>query len=334
MIDSVIRGLIDRGHEATLVCGKPVGSRSYSVVGAGETYSQYFFAPKAVRRLKPPVDLVVDVENGIPFFSPLWWRGARILFVQHVHTNQWKLRFPPPAAAAGRFLEGRVMPRLYRNDIVAVPSESTRQGLVALGFKASNIHVVSLGTDPLPTLPKSPEPLFLSLGRLVPHKRIDLLLDAWRRVRPVTGGRLVVAGDGPELARLTAKADATVEIRGAVSESERNHLLAESWLLVHSAMHEGWGMVVMEAAAAGTPTLAFDVAGVRDAVVQNRTGTLVTSEDEFVAEWIALAGDVRRRDAMGAAAHRRASTFGWSTTVDDFERIADLAIAKRGSGHD
>jgi glycosyltransferase involved in cell wall biosynthesis len=93
-------------------------------------------------------------------------------------------------------------------------------------------------------------------------------------------------------------------------------------------------MVVMEAAAAGTPTRAFDVAGVRDAVVPDRTGTLVTSEDEFVAEWIALAGDVSRRDAMGAAARHRASTFGWSTTVDDFERIADLAIAKRGSGRD
>ena len=52
------------------------------------------------------------------------------------------------------------------------------------------------------SLPSHRTPLFVALSRLVPHKRVDLLLDAWREVYPITGGRFVVIGDGPEFGPL------------------------------------------------------------------------------------------------------------------------------------
>jgi glycosyltransferase involved in cell wall biosynthesis len=327
VVDALARGLVDRGHRVTLICGGPVGARPYAVVAAGGTYSQYVLAPRAARRQRPAFDLIVDVENGLPYFSPWWWQGARLLFVQHVHTEQWALRFPRPVAALGRLLESRVMPWAYRRELVVVPSESTRASLAELGFDRERIDVLHLGTDaPAPAGVKGKEPMFLALGRLVPHKRIRRLLDIWRIVQPVVGGTLVIAGTGPEDAELRRLGGKGVHFTGAVSEGDKARLLGECWLLVHAAMHEGWGMVVMEAAAAGTPTLAFDVAGIRDAVVPGVTGELVNTDAEFAAVWRALAGDPDRRSRLGKAARTRASTFGWPRTIDEFEAFALRAV--------
>ena len=99
-----------------------------------------------------------------------------------------------------------------------------------------------------PPGPRSSEPLFLALGRLAEYKRIDLLLRLWDRVRPVVGGRLVIAGDGPQRSYLESLAGPGVIFTGRVSEEEKNRLLRAAWLLVHPALIEGWGIVVTEAA--------------------------------------------------------------------------------------
>ena len=177
-----------------------------------------------------------------------------------------------------------------------------------------------------PRLPKSETPLFLALGRLVPHKRLDLLIRIWEWVRPQVGGRLVIAGDGPERERLQALASPGVELLGAVSNVERDRLLQEAWMLVHPALHEGWGIVVIEAGAAGTPALGFDVPGVRDAIVANRTGVLVKDEDAFAAEWIRLAGDATERRRLGDESRNRAADFTWERSVDRFLDVLRLAI--------
>jgi glycosyltransferase involved in cell wall biosynthesis len=119
-----------------------------------------------------------------------------------------------------------------------------------------------------------------------------------------------------------------VEVRGRVSDDEKRQLLQRAWLLLHPALHEGWGMVVTEAAAAGTPALAFDVPGVRDAIRHNETGVLASSEDQFTQEWIALAEDHRRREQMRAAAKRAAQGTPWSATVDTFLAVLDDAIGE------
>jgi glycosyltransferase involved in cell wall biosynthesis len=82
-------------------------------------------------------------------------------------------------------------------------------------------------------VPRSPEPLFLALGRLAEYKRIDLLLRLWDRVHPVIGGRLVIAGDGPERGYLESLAGPGVTFTGRVSEAEKHRLLGSAWLLVH-----------------------------------------------------------------------------------------------------
>jgi SAM-dependent methyltransferase len=180
--------------------------------------------------------------------------------------------------------------------------------------------------------PRAEAPTFVALGRLAPNKRLDLLLDLWARVEPKTGGRLVIVGDGPERAHLegrvrTEPALRNVEFAGKVSEARKAELLAQSWLLVHTAEREGWGLVVPEAGLCGTPALAFDVPGVRDAVENGVSGVLVQDDDEFVDQWVALTDDDERRSALGRQAVVRAAELSWERTVDEFLLAADAAIA-------
>jgi hypothetical protein len=138
LVDRLALGLAERGHEPAVLCGGPVAPRPYPIVDAGGTYSQYLRAPFAYRRHFGDVDLVVDVENGIPFFSPLWSRKPVLCLVHHVHEDQWAMRFPGPVARLGRVLEGRAMPAVYGRSLFLAVSESTRQALATIGVPAAS----------------------------------------------------------------------------------------------------------------------------------------------------------------------------------------------------
>ncbi|MBV8162239.1 MAG: glycosyltransferase family 4 protein [Acidimicrobiia bacterium] len=228
------------------------------------------------------------------------------------------------------------MPAVYGRSLFLAVSESTRRALTTIGVPDSRIRVITEGVDaggdgPVEgaverAVERSSTPMFVVLGRLVPHKRVDLVLRAWRVVQPVVGGELVVIGDGPERRRLEGEGGPSVTFAGHVTDDEKWRLLRRSWLLVHGAHHEGWGIAVMEAAACGTPALAFDVAGVRDAVSDRETGVLVDFEAEFAAAWVQLAGDEAWRSRLGAGARRRAGTFSWDATVSQFLCVAQESV--------
>jgi len=151
----------------------------------------------------------------------------------------------------------------------------------------------------------------------------------WEFVRPMTGGKLVIVGDGPELDKLRALAGPDVEFTGWVNEARKRTELSHAWLLIHPAHHEGWGTVVMEAAAASVPTIAFDVAGVRDSVLDGISGYLAEDEDDFVEQWISLASNADRRTEMSIAANARAASFTWDRAVDSFESVLERSVQGR-----
>jgi glycosyltransferase involved in cell wall biosynthesis len=327
LIDRLAAGAAARGHDVTLLAGGPVASRAYRVVDIGGTFTQYVRAPGAYLRHAFGADVLIDVENGIPYFSPLWRRKPVVCLVHHVHRDQWRMRFPEPVARAGWWMERVAMPRLYRTFLAVSPS--TAASLHDIGVPADRIHVLPEGVD-IPTRGPRPaaEPRFLVLGRLVPHKRVDLVLRAWNHVRPRVGGTLVIAGDGPERSALEAQAGPGVEFLGTISEAEKAQELASAWLLVHGASHEGWGLVLMEAAAAGIPTLAMDAPGVRDAVVDGETGVLACNEDALVRAWIDLSFDTGRRRILGLNGRARARSYSWDRAVDVFLDVAARAASR------
>ena len=333
LVDRLLVELSRRGHDVTLVCGGPVGLRPYRVIEAGGTYSQYLLAPLAVMRKCADADVVIDAENGIPFFSPLWRKRPRVCLVHHLHTDQWADRFPKPIARSAAFLESNVMPVLYRQtDFVAV-SESTRDSLQRIGVSSDRITVIESGVD-IPSaiggvsLLKSTTPLFVCLGRQVPHKRTELVLEAWSLIAEDVGGELVILGDGPDHPAITKQAGTVPQTRvlGKVDEQERTELLHKAWFQINATHHEGWGITVLEAAAARTPTLAFDVPGIRDAVLDGKTGILIpeqvgTNAKRLAEEWKSLAIDAQLRMDLAETAYERAVQQTWERSIDEWEQL-------------
>lgn len=324
-IDRLAVALQGMGHEVAHLCGGPVGVRAYPVFNMGGTYSQYARAPFVHHRVARDWDLLVDTENGLPYFSPLWRNKPILACVYHVHSEQWSQRFPPPVAAVGRFVESKIMPIVYRRVPFMTISSSTASALEDIGIERSRIHVLHSGVDEPSVIvgERSVEPLFICAGRLVPHKRIDLLLRVWDLVRPVVGGTLMVMGDGPDRTALEALAGDGVVFTGRVGEDEKWRLLGQAWALIHPAHHEGWGIVIIEAAEVGTPAIGFNVPGVKDAIVNGETGILADSEAELARQWIAIARDKSLRDLLSNGARRYASNFRWDQVARDFSVIAN-----------
>ncbi|GAA2088189.1 glycosyltransferase family 4 protein [Streptomyces albiaxialis] len=332
LIDRIAEGLTAHGHQVTLLCGGPAAYRDYRVVSAGSDAGHFLRARKAFARQIGDCDLLVEVCNGMPYLAPLWHRGPTLCFVNHVHTDLWGMRYPAPAARLGRQLEHWALARNHRDNLKVAVSGSTAEALTQLGVPSDEIRIVHNGVeDPGPLHPKSSEPLFLAMGRLVEYKRIDLLLRLWERVRPVTGGRLVIVGDGPERGRLEAMAGPDVTFTGHISEGEKHQLLCQAWMLLHPSLVEGWGLVVTEAAARGTPAIGFDIPGLRDSVEDGATGLLARGESSFAAHWCALALSAERREALGRAAERRAARYRWANTVRSFRAVAAEAYARAAS---
>jgi glycosyltransferase involved in cell wall biosynthesis len=329
LVDELAAGMTNRGDRVTLLCGGRTAERPYQVVRSGGTYTQFLRAPLVYRTRLRDCDLLVEVCNGMPFFAPAWSRHPMICLVNHVHTELWRLRFPRPVASAGRFAESVMMPRAHRGNLFLTVSSSTADALREIGIADDRIRQICNGVvRPDPLTPRSPEPLFVALGRLTDYKRIDLLVRLWERVREVTGGRLVIAGDGPERARIESLAGPGVEVAGRISEEEKHRLLCSAWMLLHPAMIEGWGIVIAEAAIRGTPAIGFDVPGLRDSVVNGETGVLVRNEGQFAQAWASLALDRSRREAMGAKARIRAERLRWADAVSGFADVVDEAIVR------
>jgi glycosyltransferase involved in cell wall biosynthesis len=116
---------------------------------------------------------------------------------------------------------------------------------------------------------RAPGDAYLVFGRLVPYKRTDVAIRACERL----GRKLIVAGTGRDLERLRGLAPASTEFVGHVPDHELPRLLSRARALLFPGL-EDFGIVPVEAQAAGLPVIAYGAGGVRDSVLDGRTGVL------------------------------------------------------------
>ncbi|MCT9869119.1 glycosyltransferase family 4 protein [Paenarthrobacter aurescens] len=287
---------VQSGVQVTWFTGRDAGQPAEDVIDgvrilrAGGALSIYGHSALRLLRTSGQFDAVVDCQNGIPFFSPLFLpRDIPIVqLVHHVHQEQFRTRFSPPLAAIGRFLESSGAKTVYGQRSLVAVSPSTRLELRRLGFSGP-IHVVPNGTSAIPPVvnPRAVQPTIAVVSRLVPHKRLDLLLGQFAvAARTVPRLRMDIVGDGPEGVRLQQLAmdlglDHAVTFHGYQPNEVRDELLSRAWLTASTSASEGWGCSVIEAAAWGVPCLALRVPGIRDSVVDGRTGWLVDTPAEL-----------------------------------------------------
>jgi glycosyltransferase involved in cell wall biosynthesis len=341
-IERIAQGLVTRGYQVTILSRRfPGAPRRETVDGVrfvrrGNRYTVYLMA--LLTLLVSRHDVVVDVQNGLPFWSRLVTRRPVVLLVHHLHQQQWCSWFGPLLGRVGWWLESRVAPLVYRRCRYVTVSEHTRRELAGLGVAAERIAVVPNGFDPVPpvTAGPDPQPLLVAISRLVPHKRLEHAVEAVARLRDRHPGlHLSVIGRGPsldalrELAADRGIAD-RVRLHGWVDEPDKHEILARSWVHLCPSLKEGWGISVMEAAAHGVATVAYRSAGgVCESVRHGATGLLAgDSLDEFVAHVDQLLSDGRLRAAMGEAGRAHARAYDWDISVDAFEDVLRRAMAR------
>ena len=179
-------------------------------------------------------------------------------------------------------------------------------------------------------------PRLVVLGRLVPHKRVEHAIEVVARLRARWPGlRLSVVGEGWWDAELRAHAERlgvhdVVDFHGWLDEPAKHAELARGWVHLCPSVKEGWGLVVTEAGAHAVPTVGYRSAGgLRESVLDGRTGLLVDDLDELVEATDRLLRDEELRTDLGAAAARHATAFSWPASVRRFAGV--LAAAARGS---
>lgn len=277
-------------------------------------------------RMGPRPDAVVEAWNGVPFLSPVWFGGPRVTILHHVHEAMWPLVLPAPLARLGWLVEGTLAPPLYRRTPVVTNSSSSRDEIVRrLGLPAGNITIAPPGVDtrwvPDPAVPRSPTPHILAVGRLMPHKHFERLVDiavAIRKSQPDL--QLTIVGEGHERPRLEAMvagydADSWVSLPGRISDDDLAGLYRSAWVVAATSVAEGFGMTLTEAAACGTPAVATDVAGHRDAVDDGRSGLLAGSPADMEAKLTAVLTDAGLRDRLSRGALQRAGELTWEAAA-------------------
>jgi glycosyltransferase involved in cell wall biosynthesis len=305
--------------------GLPAHGRrnGYDVIRRGSRYSVF---PRTIAaeltRGMGRYDAVVEVWNGVPWFSPIWCRRPHITMLHHVHGPMWDQLLPGPLAAAGRGLETRFAPPFYRRTLTVTPSDATRDELLELGFRPDRVVAVPNGVDPFftPGGPKTAHPSIVAVGRLAPVKRFELVIEAAIEARRLVPDlTLSIIGDGPigvVLERQIAAAGAHdwITLHGRLERPALVDFYRRSWLVVSGSLAEGWGLSLTEAAACGTAAVATDIRGHRSSVVADITGVLV-AEDDLGAAIARLLTDDERRERLERAALARAAGFTWDASA-------------------
>ncbi len=347
-VETMARGVVAQGARATVFCAAhdqapPDEWRDgIRFVRRGSKLGVYVQGLRhLLTRRFGRMDAVVDVQNGLPFFTRLATRRPVVVLVHHVHREQWPVVYPGAVGRIGWLIESRIAPRLYRGCQYVAVSRATRAELCALGVRRDHVAVVHNGTD-LPEVSgvdRAPVPTVCVVGRLVPHKQVEHAIRAVAGLRArIPGIQLRVVGGGwweGELQKHAADQGVAdiVSFHGHVTEPVKNRLVAESWVQLLPSLKEGWGLVIGEAGMHGVPTVAYRHAGgTRESIRDGVSGVLVDEPEELQSALQVLLEDPDSLRRLGQGARRQAGAFSWEHAQVSFGRVVGDALAGRRTG--
>jgi L-malate glycosyltransferase len=189
-------------------------------------------------------------------------------------------------------LKQTVRQMLKKANIVVAQSTDTRNNAVNYYGVKRNIEVVPLGIKPLDQYEVSKEEMgidknqfvFSTIGRLVRRKNIEDLLNIFKAVNNDFPSQLLLMGSGPEKERISAQIrelgiEKNVKLLGRVSEEEKLKYLSISDLYLSTAIHEGFGIVFLEAMDFSLPIVCYDRGGQVDFLKDKVTGRVIKLHD-------------------------------------------------------
>jgi glycosyltransferase involved in cell wall biosynthesis len=266
------------------------------------------------------IDRIIDEFNGIGFLT--FFLPNSVLLIHQLYREFWfkELKF----AGIIPYLMEPLLLRRYRKKMTITVSDSTRKDLEGMGFRNVRIVMNAIGHfPPEGSCVKEAPPALIFLGRLRSTKRPEYAIEIFRRAKEkIPDLKLWMVGRGPDEEKLKEKARGLdgVTFWGWADEELKMALLKKAYLIVVPSVREGFGINVIEAAAAGTPAIGFDVPGLRDSVRHGETGYLVGSLDEAAERVADLFGDSERYEAMSKKCLDYSREFRWENRVAEFWR--------------
>ncbi|MDO8659071.1 MAG: glycosyltransferase family 4 protein [Candidatus Parcubacteria bacterium] len=337
--------LIEEGHSITWFCSSFDGALPQEVfdgikiIRRGNKFSVYLEALWYYKKLSQKPDRVLDCVNTICWQTPLYVEREKIIF----YTNQsarkvFFYEYPWFFALVGFLLEP-LQYLSYKRVKAICYSDSIRNDLVSFGLSKGNISVFPLGIDHARYNPgkKFRQPTFIFVGRFVKNKRPDLVVMSLKVVvKKYPLAHLYLVGYGEEEKNLQSLIDSLGLDRNISIVNKNNSFFAKdkrdmkvtlmqaAWAILVPSVKEGWGMVVTEAASCGTPAIVSNVTGLRDSVLHNKTGIILSGNptpQELGNAMLVIIKDVEFRNRLGKGAILWSKKFSWENSYETFKKL-------------
>lgn len=274
------------------------------------------------------IDLVVDEFHGIPFFTPLYVKKPKLAVVQEVARKVWLLNpLPRPMSwiiGMVGFLGEPFIFLLYKKTPFMVGSNSAKEDVIKMGIPRKNITVVPHGVI-IPKISKLPTKergkTIVYLGKLSKDKGIEdaikcfSIMDKKNYFNFWVIGRPETLQFGKYVESLVKKLKFKKRIKfwGFVSQEKKFELLAKSHVLINPSIHEGWGLVNIEANSVGTPVVSYHSAGLIDSVKQGVSGIICQNNSpvDLANNIIKILSDQQSYDKLKKGAVSWSKNFSW-----------------------
>ena len=342
IVYELAKRMVEKGDRVTWFCrsfkggNKKDNIEGIEIVRRGSLYSVYIHAVLYYLLLKKKPDIVIDMSNTIYWQTPLWVRKSKIIaYLNQLAKEVFDWEYSPFLAKLGKIIE-KLQYATYKKITFICYANSTKRDLIDYGIPGKNIHTFPLGLDHTRYKPgkKSKYPLFLCVSRLVRMKRTDLAIEAFAQVvKEYKSARLAIVGYGYERGRLEKSVD-EMKLGKSVYFVDKNNLfftksvkdqkvkiMQRAWCLLFPSVKEGWGMTVTECAACGTPSIVTDVTGLRDSVIKDKTGIIVSANPsayEIARQMMMLIENDRMREGFSKNAIEWAGEFNWERSFEEF----------------
>lgn len=339
-LHQILSHLVGKGHQVTLFssafqdCRREEYIEGIRVVRGGHWYDANLTLPFLARKYiqTNSCDIVIEDINKVPFFMPLYTDKPVVPVIPHL--------FGTTVYRESNFLVGlyvvlmeKMIPRVFKKCDFMVISPSTRDDLVKRGVPKENIEVILCGLDHSlyrdMGLERFERPTIVHLGRLRKYKGVDIVIESMKSViKRVPSARLVIIGDGPYRNTLERKAESmnlgeAISFTGYMGGEEVVEYLNRSHLMVNASPKEGWGLTIVEANACGLPVVASDSPGLRDSVLDGKSGFLVPYGDReaFADRSVQLLEDEQLWQKMSWGALERVEELTWERCVKRAEEM-------------
>lgn len=307
------------------------------IVRRGNKYTVYWQAFQYYKNLKQKPDKVLDCINTICWQTPLYIpKEKRLAYVNQLAKEVLFYELSRPLAFLSYWFE--IWQYLsYKNTKFLCYSVSTKDDVSSFGISKKNIFTFPLGLDHTRYTPgiKSLTPLFVFVARLVKMKRPELCVEAMKIVvNKYPKAQLAIVGYGPLENNLQRQITASRLENNIILVNKDNlffsknikdqkiKLLKKSWAILLPSVKEGWGMVVTEAAACATPAIVSNVTGLKDSVINGKTGVVLPASPtagELSEAIIKVIKNKNQRIKLSQGALTWSKNFSWENSYKKFK---------------